>query len=185
MKLRNLKARNDANSSLDAALEEFKRMEASLGKITPEALAPNLAELSPKAQSVIRDIADYLNENVPRSENDPMNAEKVDSILNVSKALLNQAKLTDSRKQRSLEQKEAKINQNDMELSQKLRSIIAAFEQEVMVNTYNTNVRKQAAVRRSLRLAGARRPIRFSYRRGIHFFDQPGFLENTDLQTTS
>ncbi|NAS12649.1 response regulator [Flavobacteriaceae bacterium R33] len=152
--LRNLKARNDANSSLDAALEEFKRMEASLGRITPEALAPNLSELSPKAQSVIRDIADYLNENVPKNENDPMNAEKVDSILNVSKALLNQAKLTDSRKQRSLEQKEAKINQNDMELSQKLRSIIAAFEQEVMVNTYNANVRKQAAVRRSLRLAG-------------------------------
>ncbi len=152
--LRNLKARNDANNSLDAALEEFKRMEASLGKITPEALAPNLSELSPKAQSVIRDIADYLNENVPQNENDPMNAEKVDSILNVSKALLNQAKLTDSRKQRSLEQKEAKINQNDMELSQKLRSIIAAFEQEVMVNTYNANIRKQAAVRRSLRLAG-------------------------------
>ena len=152
--LRNLKVRNDANNSLDTALEEFKKMEASLGKITPEALAPNLLDLSPKAQKVIRDIAAYLNENVPKDENELPDSEKIDSILNVSKALLNQAKLADSRNQRFLAQKERQLNANDMELSQKLRSIISAFEQEVMVNTYNDNLKKQSAVRKSLRLAG-------------------------------
>ncbi len=152
--LLNLKLRNDANNVLDTALEEFKKMEASLGKITPEALAPNLNELSPKAQKVIRDIAAYLNENVPKAENELPDSEKIDSILNVSKALLNQAKLTDTRKQRFLARKERQLNSNDIELSQKLRRIISAFEQEVMVNTYNDNLRKQAAVRKSVRLAG-------------------------------
>ncbi|MEX0291312.1 MAG: hybrid sensor histidine kinase/response regulator [Flavobacteriaceae bacterium] len=152
--LRKLKVRNVVNSSLDSALEEFKKLEASLGKITPEALAPNIAELSPKAQSVIRDLATYLNNNVPKDSNDVPNAEKLDSILNTSKALLNQAKLQDSRAQRSLERKEFEIHNNDLMLSQQLRSIIAAFEQELIVNTYNDNFKKQAIFRRSMRLAG-------------------------------
>ena len=152
--LRQLKVQNEANNSLDNALQEFKKMEASLGKITPEALAPNIDELSPKAQSVIRDLATYLNNNVPKDTNDVPDSEKVDSILRVSKALLNQAKLRDSRTQRSLARKEFEIYNNDLVLSQKLRSIIAAFEQELIVNTYNDNFKKQAIFRRSMRLAG-------------------------------
>lgn len=62
--LRNLKVKNDANSSIDNAIREFSKMEASLGKITAEGLSPNIDELSPKAQSVIRDVAKYLNENI-------------------------------------------------------------------------------------------------------------------------
>lgn len=152
--LRILKVQNEANNSLDKALLEFKKMEASLGKITPEALAPNISDLSPKAQKVIRDLAIYLNNNVPKDGNEAPNAKEIDSILNTSKTLLNQAKLEDSRTQRSLERKEFEIHSNELVLSQKLRSIIAAFEQEVIVNTYNDNLKKQAIFRRSIRLAG-------------------------------
>ncbi len=152
--LRNLKVHNDANNSLDNALEEFKKLEVSLGKITPEALVPNINDLPPKAQSVIRDLAAYYNENVPRDENDLPDSKKIDSILNVSMALLNEAKLKDTRTQRFLAQKEKEINNNDLVLSQQLRSIISAFEQEVIVNTYNNNLKKRTAVRRSFRLAG-------------------------------
>ncbi|MBT8184135.1 MAG: response regulator [Eudoraea sp.] len=152
--LRKLKVQNEANNSLDRALEEFKKMEASLGKITPEALAPNINELSPKAQMVIRDLATYLNNNVPKDGNEAPDTKEIDSILNTSKTLLNQAKLEDSRTQRSLERKEFEIHSNELVLSRKLRSIIAAFEQEVIVNTYNDNLKKQAMFRRSIRLSG-------------------------------
>jgi len=152
--LRKLKVQNEANNSLDKALMEFKKMEASLGKITPEALAPNINDLSPKAQRVIRDLAAYLNNNVPKDGNEAPDTKEIDSILNTSKILLSQAKIEDNRTQRSLERKEFEIHNNELVLSQKLRNIITAFEQEVIVNTYNDNQKKQAIFKRSRRLAG-------------------------------
>lgn len=152
--LLNLKVKNDANSSIDHAIQEFSKMEASLGKITAEGLAPNIDELSPKAQKVIRDVAAYLNANVPTNNDKITNSKQVDSILNASKLLLAKAKQTDSKTQRFLAQKEMQINKNDLELSQQLRTIISAFEQEVLVSSFNDNLKKKSALKRSIRLAG-------------------------------
>lgn len=149
-----LKVKNDANNSIDKALEEFSKMEASLGKITAEALAPNINELEPKAQKAIRDLASYLNANVPANYDKVNNSKQVDSIIIASKLLLAKAKRTDSKAQRFLTQKETQINANDLELSQQLRTIISAFEQEVLVSSYNDNLKKKSALKRSIRLAG-------------------------------
>jgi len=149
-----LKVKNDANNSIDKALQEFSKMEASLGKITAEALAPNINELSPKAQKVIRDVAAYLNANVPPNYDQVDNSKQVDSIISASKLLLAQAKQKDSKAQRFLAQKETQINTNDLELSQQLRTIVTAFEQEVLVSSYNDNLKKKSALKRSIRLAG-------------------------------
>jgi len=152
--LLNLKVKNDANSSIDKALQEFSKMEASLGKITAEGLAPNINELSPKAQKAIRNVAAYLNANVPTDTNKISNSKQVDSIINASKLLLAKAKQTDSKAQRFLAQKEMQINRTDLELSQQLRTIISVFEQEVLVSSFNDNFKKKSALKRSIRLAG-------------------------------
>jgi signal transduction histidine kinase/FixJ family two-component response regulator len=152
--LLNLKVKNDANSSIDKAIQEFSKMEASLGKITAEGLAPNINELSPKAQKVIRDVATYLNANVPINNDKITNSKQVDSIINASKILLATAKQTDSKAQRFLAQKEIQINSNDLQLSQQLRTIISAFEQEVLASSFNDNLKKKSALKRSIRLAG-------------------------------
>lgn len=149
-----LKVKNDANNSIDKALEEFSKMEVSLGKITAEGLAPNINELTPKAQKVIRDVASYLNANVPANYDKVNNSKQVDSIINASKLLLAKAKQTDSKAQRYLAQKETQIIANDLEVSQQLRTIISAFEQEVLVSSYNDNLKKESALKRSIRLAG-------------------------------
>jgi len=152
--LRNLKVKKDANSSIDKAIREFSKMEASLGKITAEGLSPNIDELSPKAQSVIRDVAKYLNENIPANANKITNSKQVDSIINTSKLLLAEAKQTDTKTQYFLAKKEMEINRNNLELSQQLRAIISAFEQEVLVSSFNDNLKKRSVLKRSIRLAG-------------------------------
>ncbi|QLG45641.1 ATP-binding response regulator [Costertonia aggregata] len=151
--LRSLKVRNNATNSIDSAIKKLDNMEASLGIITPEMLAPNIKELPIEAQRAIRKLADFYNQNVPQDKNDLNNTKKIDSILNVSRNLLTEAKIKDFRTQRSLELKEMQVNRNDLELSQQLRNIISAFEREIIVNTYNDNVKKQSALRRSIRLA--------------------------------
>ncbi|MDC6351091.1 ATP-binding protein [Zeaxanthinibacter sp. PT1] len=151
--LSRLKEKNRADNSFDSALQQFNSLEASLGRITPEALAPNIDQLSPKAQQVIRDMAKYLNENIPE-EGDQIDSRKLDSILQISRQLLTQAKKKESLSQKSLADKEKEIVSNDLELSQQLRSIIAAIEQEILINSINDNQNKQTLFRRSMRVAG-------------------------------
>ncbi|WP_158974606.1 ATP-binding protein [Cellulophaga sp. L1A9] len=148
--LRRLKLKSEANSSLDVALAKFNTMELSLGKITPKSIAPNIDELSPKAKSVIEKLTVILNDNAPKENHSP---EKIDSIINASRSLLNEAKEKDALTQRALAQKEREINKNDLDLSQQLRSIISAFEQEIIATTRTDNSKKQEILKRSTRLA--------------------------------
>ena len=152
--LRKLKTQNQTSVAITSALAEFDKMEASLGIITPEGLAPNLDELSPKAQEAIRKVADYLNANIPNTDSEEQKARKVDSVLQQSKALLKEVQIENTVNENSLAQREISINKADLELSQQLRAIVSSFEQEMMLNSFNDNIKKEAALKRSIRLAG-------------------------------
>ena len=151
--LRKLKTQNQTSVAITSALAEFDKMEASLGIITPEGLAPNLDELSPKAQEAIRKVADYLNANIPKTDSEEQKARKVDSVLQQSKALLKEVQTENTVNENSLAQREITINKADLELSQQLRAIVSSFEQEMMLNSFNDNIKKEAALKRSIRLA--------------------------------
>jgi signal transduction histidine kinase/FixJ family two-component response regulator len=152
--LRKLKEKNQNNSSLDNALEEFNKMEASFGRITAQSLNPNYYKLPKREQDVLKKWAAYLSANVPRDSSEIPSSYQIDSILNTSTSLLTQAKQKNTLTQRSMAQKEMELNRNDLQLSQQLRSIINAFEQDLILNTYNENIQKQNALRKSIRLAG-------------------------------
>ncbi len=149
-----LKAQNQPNSSIDSALREIQKMEASTGKLTVENFHKNPEKLSPYERKILEDWVALLNENVPKDAVENEDPRKVDSILEVSKTMLTQLKRKNVARQRSLEQKEIALNRNDLILSQQLRGIITGFEQEIVTNTYNDTIKKQAALRTSIRLAG-------------------------------
>ncbi|RKN83159.1 hybrid sensor histidine kinase/response regulator [Ulvibacterium marinum] len=152
--LHNLRVKNENNRSIDNVLEEFRKMEASFGKLTVHNFEKNPEKLSPYKRKVLEDWVAYLNENIPADTSSIPDSEKIDSVLNASKALLAEAKMKDAKTQRFLAQKENEINRTDLELSQQLRNIVSALEQEVIQNTYNDNLKKQSALRKSIRLAG-------------------------------
>ncbi|MUH34216.1 response regulator [Zobellia amurskyensis] len=152
--LRSLKIKNNSANSLDKALKEFEKIEESFGKFSAENLFTNFDQLSPKVQQSLREYAILISKNVPNSNDITKNAAYVDSILNVSKAMLRKAKLSDSRSQRSLAQKEIEVNRNDLELSRQLQNIIAAFEKEIISSSYNTSIVKRETLKRTTRIAG-------------------------------
>ncbi|MGY8914617.1 MAG: hybrid sensor histidine kinase/response regulator, partial [Flavobacteriales bacterium] len=149
-----LKIKNDANSSIDNALKEFNKIEESMGKITPESLNPNYAELPADAKLAVKKWADYLSENVPKDSTKIPEGKRVDSLLTASRSLLAEAKQSNTKILRTVAQKEQELSRNDLEISQQLRGIITAFEQELLTKTYNENKIKQAVLTKSIRLAG-------------------------------
>lgn len=152
--VRKLKIKSASNNSLDKALKEFDKIEESYGKFSAENLFSNFDQLSPKVQQSLREYAALISNNVPKNADGTANAQYVDSILNVSKEMLRKAKLADSRSQRSLAQKEIEMNRNDLELSQQLQNIIAAFEQEIITSSYNNSIKRRATLKRTTRIAG-------------------------------
>ncbi len=148
-----IKAQNRFNNPIDSALEKFKKIEASLGKITAEALTPNFNQLSPQAQNSIIKLANYLNANVPR---DTLinSSEKIDSILQKSKSVLTEVKKKNNASENALLKQEIEITQNDLQISQQLQHIIESFKQEILDNIQKNNSLKERALKKGIRLAG-------------------------------
>lgn len=150
----NLKINTDPNGSINEALKEFQKMEASYGKLTIENFEKNPKNLTPYKRKVLEDWVAYLNANIPADSTAVPDAKTIDSIINASKIVLAKAKINNVKTQRSLAEKEITLSRNDLELSKNLQSILQAFEQEVLVSSRNSNLKKQAALKRSIRLAG-------------------------------
>ncbi|AZQ60104.1 response regulator [Maribacter sp. MJ134] len=151
--LRKLKTQDQTSAAIDMALEQFEQMEANLGVITAEGLAPNLEELSPKAQEAIEKVAHYLNSNIPTDESNEDKARRADSVLNVSRSLLREVKEENMLNLQALTKQERTINRTNLELSQQLGYILASFEKEILVNSINDTIKKETALKRSIRLA--------------------------------
>ncbi len=151
--LRKLKVENENTASIDSILEAFHKMEVDMGRITPQTFAPNFNQLSPKMQESIREYVAILNKNIP-NPNGNTSANNIDSILQVSKSILNKAKVENAAIERSMFQKELQIYRTDLELSQKMRSIISAFERDIVQKAFRNNLNQQQILKRSTRLAG-------------------------------
>ncbi|MFC4220934.1 hybrid sensor histidine kinase/response regulator [Flagellimonas marina] len=151
--LRKLKVENENSTSIDSILEAFHKMEVDMGRITPENFVPNFNQLSAENQESIRKYVAILNKNIP-DPNGNTNANNIDSILQVSKSILNKAKVENAALERSMFQKELEIYRTDLELSQKMRSIISTFERDIVQKAFRDNLQQQQILRRSTRLAG-------------------------------
>ncbi|WP_420603859.1 ATP-binding protein [Flagellimonas sp.] len=151
--LRKLKVKNENNAPLDSLLEAFKKMETDLGRITPETFVPNFHQLPVKTQKSIQDYVALLNKNIPKNTTGKTNTNELDSILTLSKSMLEDAKVETAKIEQSMIAKELQIYKVDLELSQKLRSIISAFEQELIIGIYSENLDKQTLLKRSAKFA--------------------------------
>jgi len=148
-----LKRKKKANSSIDAALKEFNKMEVSFGRLTIQNFEKYPEKLSPYKLKILKNWVAYLNKNIPE-ESKETNTKKIDSIITFSKSLLSKIKEKDVKAQRSLLQKEMALSYNDLALSQQLQHIISALEQELNIHASTNASKKKAALKKSIRLAG-------------------------------
>ncbi|MCZ4317565.1 ATP-binding protein [Aequorivita viscosa] len=137
--LRILRLTNQKDASLDDIMREVRKLEASVGLTSVESLIRNPAKLSNKERKIWQNYADYLNSDRQR-DTSTIKSKTVDSMLIASRYIVAEAKKENSRIRESLMQKENELIRNDLNISERLREIIASFDREV---TKNNNLDRQ------------------------------------------
>ncbi|WP_435623711.1 ATP-binding protein [Flagellimonas sp.] len=152
--LRKIRLETAEYTPTDSLMSALKKMEVDMGRITPENLVSNFEELPPTTQESIKKYVNLLNENIPQNRNASTKEVNIDSLLQLSKSILAQAKIENTRLKQSLAQKEVNIYRTDLELSQKLRSIISSLQKEIIQNAEFDSFQKQKVIERSIRFGG-------------------------------
>src|SRR5690606_23410283 len=137
--LRILRLTNKKDTSLDDILKEVRKLEASIGLNSVESMVKNPLTLSKKDRRIWESYADYLNSNSLR-DTSTVKSKTVDSMLTASRYIVAEAKKENSRIRESLMQKENELIRNDLNISERLREIIASFDREI---TKNNDLEKQ------------------------------------------
>ncbi|MDN3722830.1 ATP-binding protein [Aequorivita sp. SDUM287046] len=137
--LRILRLTNQKDTSLDDIMKEVRKLEASIGLNSVESMVRNPANLSKRDRRIWEAYADYLNSSWLR-DTSTVKSQTVDSMLTASRYIVAEAKKENSRIRESLMQKENELIRNDLNISERLREIIASFDREI---TKNNNLEKQ------------------------------------------
>ena len=137
--LRILKITNSRDTSLDDILEEFDKLEISMGKNTIEMQIDNLEKLTTRKRQILQNYVDYLN-STNLNDTTTLKTKTVDSMLSASRDIVREAKKKNSRVRLSLLKKESELIKNDLTISAQLRRIISAFDEEV---NKNINIEEQ------------------------------------------
>ncbi len=137
--LRILRLTNQKDTSLDDIMKEVRKLEASIGLNSVESMVKNPSNLSNKDRRIWESYADYLNSSSLR-DTSTVKSKTVDSMLTASRYIVAEAKKENSRIRESLMQKENELIRNDLNISERLREIIASFDREI---AKNNNLEKQ------------------------------------------
>ncbi len=183
--LRILRLTNQKDASLDDIMREVRKLEASVGLNSVESLIRNPSKLSKKERRIWQNYADYLNSDSKR-DTSTVKSKTVDSMLIASRYIVAEAKKENSRIRESLMQKENELIRNDLNISERLREIIASFDHEITKNNHLEKQQRAESMNRTgkiLKFAGILGGIMvllFSYFILSDFFRAERFKKNLE-----
>lgn len=151
--LRILKLTNSKDTSLDDILEEFKKLENSMGKNSVETLVQDPSKLSRQEKRMWESYAAWLNTS-SLNDTTKLKVNTVDSMLIASRFIVSEAKKENSKIRQSLQQKENDLIKNDLTISNQLRQIITAFDAELIKNNKLEEASREAIIKRTGRILG-------------------------------
>lgn len=184
--LRILRLTNQKDTSLDDILREVRKLETTVGLYTVASLIKNPSKLSKKERQVYQAYATYLNSEKAR-DTATVKSKAVDSMLIASRYIVAEAKKENSRIRESLMQKENELIRNDLNISERLREIIASFDREIAKNNNLEKQQREVSMNRTktiLKFAGILGGIvilLFSYFILTDFFRAERFKKNLQV----
>lgn len=147
--LKTIKSRANDEIAVKNAISNITRMEGSLHKLRLEDFVKDPSTLGEYQKSVLVKYVAYMNQNIPNDSTNTLSQKALDSVLVASKALLSDVKRETAKRKQSLNSEESKLLQNELSLSSQLRKILSEIEREIIINTTKSNVKKEAALKKT------------------------------------
>ncbi|MBW4359144.1 hybrid sensor histidine kinase/response regulator [Flavobacterium taihuense] len=147
--LKAIKNKTNDETALKKAINDLTKMESSLRKLQLEDFIKRPADLGKYQRSVLKKYVAYLNENIPDDSSNTLSKKESDSIIMVSKTLLNEVKNATLKKKFTLNFEENKLLQNELLISDQLRKVLSIIEREIIRNTTRNYLEKENSLKRN------------------------------------
>lgn len=147
--LKAIKNKTNDEAALKKAINDLTKMESSLRKLQLEDFIKRPSELGSYQRNVLKKYVAYLNENIPDDSTNTLSKKESDSIIMVSKNLLNEVKNATLKKKFTLNFEENKLLQNELLISDQLRKVLSIIEREIIRNTTRNYLEKEKSLKRN------------------------------------
>lgn len=131
--------RNNSNKSINEAINKLSSIDTLLGKITAKELVENSKFFDKSTKQSLEEYFKYIN--TLDNDNKNTNQKEIDSLVSISKIMLQKAQKESSNKKRFLRVKEKELIESDLIISRKLIEVLNTLEESVI--SYSSNIHKQ------------------------------------------
>jgi signal transduction histidine kinase/CheY-like chemotaxis protein len=124
-------------------------MESSMRKLQLEDFVKSPATMGNYERNVLQKYVAYLNQNIPDDSTNTLSKKASDSIISVSKILLNQVQKETANKKKLLNLEENKLLQNELSISDQLRKVLGIIEREIILNTTQNYLGREESLKKT------------------------------------
>ncbi|CAL2106471.1 Hybrid sensor histidine kinase/response regulator [Tenacibaculum sp. 190524A02b] len=148
--LKKLTRWNASEKSINEAINKLSSINSLFDKISIKNLVENSQFLDYKTRNELEEYFRLVNKfNDVEKSTRSKDEKQIDSLVSVSKNILQKAKIDNTNKKRSLLLKERELIENDLTISKKLREIISVLENNVVTYTNRMHLQRRRILNRS------------------------------------
>lgn len=133
--LKAIKSKTEDEIAVSNAINDLTKMESSMRNLQMEDFVKHPAKMGEYQRNVLKKYVAYLNQNIPDDSTNTLSKRESDSIVSVSKMLLNEVKRETSNKKKLLSAEENKLIKNELSISAQVRKVFGIIEREIILNT--------------------------------------------------
>ncbi|TDD99345.1 hybrid sensor histidine kinase/response regulator [Flavobacterium cellulosilyticum] len=134
-KLKSIKNRTEGETAVTNAIVDLTKMEASLRKLEIKDFVKHPSQMGSYQRDVLNKYISYLNQNIPDDSSNTLTKKATDSILMVSKKLLNEVKIKTEQKKQLMSNEENALSKNELLISKQLQKVLTVIETEIIKNS--------------------------------------------------
>lgn len=147
--LKAIKNKTEDEAAVSNAISDLTKMESSMRKLQLEDFVKSPATMGNYERNVLQKYVAYLNQNIPDDSTNTLSKKASDSIISVSKILLNQVQKETANKKKLLNLEENKLLQNELSISDQLRKVLGIIEREIILNTTQNYLGREASLKKT------------------------------------
>jgi len=150
--LKNLKLNDNSDKSISNAINKLGSIDSLLGKVTIGDLVEDPESLDQKTRERFQDYVRILNKYNPQSPIGSEGQQQIDSLISISKNMLEEAQEKTNNQRKYLEIKERELIENDLAISRKLQELLDTLEKGIILYTNTMNEQSKATLGQSKKI---------------------------------